>query len=424
MSNPNQTFATVDDAYLARIIERVAHRLVYVAPGLGMETAWALADAMSNQQVDVTIILDADADTCRIGYGDAEALQFLSEAAARLQFKLRRQAGLRIGLLVVDDEVVIWSPTARLVEPERDNDQPNAIVLSGPVAQKFETAVGAGSGAGPTPQAEIGRTPLEDHEIKSTIEELRQNPPAPFDLAQKTRVFSTRFQFVEFEIKGAEWIERRVKLSSLLLNADLPEALQDILETQVRPFQAEADVKLAVPHLVLGKRAYHKDGTRMMVPATQAEIMKFWADTRDRYLRHLKGFGWLIQRDQLKDFRDEVEAFEETLRAWVDAFREHVRARQNALIEEIVGAIKARIERSKQPGKYKDTDLNDMVREGLERLRIIEPKVRIVYKNVAWESSRDEEFIAALEAAIPEEDREGWFQEFIAAPERGKGRTV
>lgn len=416
-----ETFAAVDDAFLAKGIDSASSRVVYVAPGVGQATAQALVRAIRREALSVTIILDSDEEAYRIGYGDARALVALHDAAAREGFPLRRQAGLRIGLLVLDDELVIWAPTARSVEQERAQEQPNAVVLKGAVVQKVEAAVGSDNSPVLPDQAEIGKEAMRPEELKDTIESLKANPPAPFDLARRTHVFSTRFQFVEFEIRGAEWTERRIKLSSLLLNADLPEDLQDLLETQVRPFQAAADLAFDVPLVVRGKRVFEQDGKRMTDPQTQAEIVKGWSSIRDRYLHQLKGFGWLIRRDRLDTFRTEIDAYEETLRAWVNAFQAHIGRDEDRLVQSIVASIAGRLQRSVRQDKFQGVDLKAEVQRGLQRLRVIEPTVRIVLKNVSWESSRDSEFLAALEKALPKKELEGWFEEFTAARQRARG---
>jgi hypothetical protein len=412
------TFAVVDDAFLGRGIDDARSRIVYVAPGVGKATAAALSRAMTRESVSLTIILDANEDAYRIGYGEPCALMALHDTAVRTQFPLRREAGLRIGLAALDEQVIIWAPTARSVEPEPKETQPNAIVLGGAVVAKVEEAVAADNSSVLPTDAEIGREALRPEELNKTIESLKTNPPAPFDLSARTRVFSTRFQFVEFEVRGAEWTERRIKLSSLLLNSDLPDSLQDILETQVRPFQAAADVRFKVPYLVHGRLAYEQDGNKMLEPMTQGEIVKAWAEIRDRNLRQLKGFGWLIRRDRLEQFRAEVSAYEETLGAWVEAFREHVAQDEARLIQAIVDSIRQRVDRSTQRDKLAKLDLNAEVQRGLQRLRVIEPMVRIVLKNVSWESSRDQEFLDALQTALPKEELKGWFEEFTAAKER------
>lgn len=410
-----ETFQAINDEALASIIRRAVKRVVYVSPGVGQATTEALVDAIKLGRVAVTVIIDADEDACRIGYGDHKALAALHEATRNLQFPLRQQQGIRIGLLVSDDDLVIWAPTARSVEAERKPEQPNAIVLKGPAVDKVEAAVGSDQSSVLASQAEIGRTALRPQHLAQTVQKLNDNPPAPFDLSQKTHVFSTRFQFVEFEVRGAEWTERRIKLSSLVLNADLPEALQDILETRIHPFHSAADTAFAIPLVVNGEKAFRADGSRLVVAAKQADIAKEWVRIRDRYLKPVKGFGWLIQRDRLEKFKAEIEAYEECLKAWVDAFRNHVRADEDNLIDSIVSSISARIERATNRDRQEGLNLKAEVAKGLQRIRVIDPKVRIVLKNVSWESSRDNEFNAALKQAFTQEELQGWFEEFTAA---------
>jgi hypothetical protein len=412
------SFHAINDESLARLINQASRTVICVSPGVGLATTYALKRAIEHGKVSVTIIIDSDEDAYRIGYGEHKALALLHEVTNAQQFPLRRQPGLRIGVLVSDDQLVIWAPTARSVEPEREHEEPNAIVLRGSVVETVEAAVGADQSRVLPAQAEIGREALRPEHLKNAVESLKANPPAPFDLAQKTRVFSTRFQFVEFELRGAEWTERRVKLSSLFLNADLPEELQDILETQVHPFQSAADIAFDIPLLINGQPAYRKDGTRMLMAVKQADIAKEWSGIRDRYLRQIKGFGWLIQKDQLPRFRAEISHYEESLIAWVKAFREHVKAEEDKLIDSIVNSIATRLARSKKPNSNRGIDLEAEVRKGLQRMRVIEPKVRIVLKNVSWESSRDQEFTLALKRAFTADELKGWFEEFTAAKQQ------
>lgn len=418
MTEREQVFVAVDDARLATTIRAARKRVVFAAPGLGQLAGGALADAIGRLGGQITIILDADAEACRIGYGDPEALQALHDAASRQQAPLRRQAGLRIGILLADDTVLIWSPIARSVESERRDEQPNGLVLEGPATDICSTAMGADGTSTLPGDADIGREPLTLDALKDTVADLERNPPAPFDLARRTRVFSSRYQFVEFEIRGAQWAERRINLSSVLLNADLPESLRDMLDTQIRPYQEADEPSFEVPHLMLGRRLFDQDGKRIDVLATQSQVLKYWTEIRDHYLRQLSGFGWLVRKDQLGKFRDAAAGFEETLRIWVKAFREHVHGREDMLVKDIVSAIHARIGRSADQKALRELDLEAEVRAGLARMRVIEPQVRIVLKNVAWESTRDTEFQAALERALSANERRGWFEEFTAARER------
>lgn len=418
------TFCAISDKSIADRIRRATKRVAYVSPGVGVETSKALIEAAEAGKVSLTVIIDTDEDAYRIGYGDAEALAELHKAARDIELPLRCQPGLRIGVLIADDELMIWAPTAKSVEQERVQAQPNAIVLTGAVTAAINNAIGADDSHVLPNEAEIGSSPLDHENLQATIERLHQNPPAPFALAQKTRVFSTRFQFVEFELRGAECTERRVKLASLFLNADLPDDLQDILETQIRPFQNATDQAFDIPLVVNGEKAYRHDGTSMLVAAKQGDMAKAWTGIRDRYLTQIKGFGWLIRKDQLEKFRAEVAAHEDCLKAWVNAFREQAKKDEAGLIDSIASSIKSRMEHSQRKSNAPAIDIRAEVEKGLQRMRVIEPKVRIVLKNVAWESVRDEEFTDALRRAFSEEDMKGWFEEFIAAKQASTSTDV
>ena len=418
MNSTKRIFVAVDDRFLAETIGNGKERIVYAAPGVGEHSARALVDAINRLSGQVTIILDADPEVCRIGYGDPKALQILHHSACEQQLPLRRQAGLRIGVLVADDLVVAWSPIARSVEQERLSKQPNGLVLDGTPASVCATAMAAEDTSVLPTDAEIGTEPLKVEKLQEALDDLRRNPPVPFDLARRTRVFSSRFRFVEFEIRGAQWTERKINLSGVLMNADLPEELRDVLDTQIRPYREKNEPAFDVPHLVCGIRAFDQHGKKILVKATQGRVLGYWTEIRDRYLRHVPGFGWLIKREDLEAFREAATAFEETLRDWVKAFGEYSDARKKALEDGIVSAIRERIRRSDLNGKLKNLDLEAEVRLGLERMRVINPQVRIVLKDIAWESTRDAEFLEALEKAFPPHDRQGWLEEFTAARER------
>lgn len=64
-------------------------------------------------EVSITIIADPDEEGYRLGYGDLAGLEELQQMAATHHIGLRCQPGLRIGLLLVDQNVLVWSPRQR-----------------------------------------------------------------------------------------------------------------------------------------------------------------------------------------------------------------------------------------------------------------------------------------------------------------------
>ena len=127
---------------LAERIRRAKQRIVFVGPGVSEEVARALVESCRSR-VTVTVVLDLREDTCRIGYGDVEGLGYLKAHATGIA--LQQHAGVRLGLLVADDDVAIWSPTPRSVDDDRKHDQPNGIVLEGLAADGSVAGPGDGT---------------------------------------------------------------------------------------------------------------------------------------------------------------------------------------------------------------------------------------------------------------------------------------
>ncbi len=121
-----KTFCAVDDAALVKMIGAAKHRIVFIAPGLNLKVADALGKRFEEMDnLDVTVVLDPDEDVCRIGYGEVAALVRLHALAQETGFWLKSQPGLRVGVLLADEQTLVWSPTARSVE-EQPSSNPAA----------------------------------------------------------------------------------------------------------------------------------------------------------------------------------------------------------------------------------------------------------------------------------------------------------
>jgi hypothetical protein len=72
----DRTFAVASDASLVDLIQRARRRLVVVCPALTDLVASALADRLADEgSLCVTVILDADPEVYRLGYGTEGALE-------------------------------------------------------------------------------------------------------------------------------------------------------------------------------------------------------------------------------------------------------------------------------------------------------------------------------------------------------------
>ena len=89
----------------------------------------------------------------------------------------------------------------------------------------------------------------------------------------------------------------------------------------------------------------------------------------------------------------------------------------------MVDLIASRMEKASGKEKLTRSAIELLVRKGLDNLRVIEPCVKVVFKNITVESTRDQEFLDILKKNLSAEELEGWFHIFDAAPMVRPGQT-
>jgi hypothetical protein len=409
-------FQSVQDEDLVRSIESATSRVVFFAPGVSEVVSKALIYCMQGGRVgQIMMVLDGDEEACRLGYCDAPSLEKLFAAAQLFKIPLKRQPGLRIGLLMTDDNVLIWTPTPLMFEAPRQHAEPNGMVLTPQTLKELPQAMGVDPNQ-PNTTAEIGTVALNIDEVKKVVAAIKAAPPAPFNLARLSRVFSVKFQFIETVLRGAELTKREMRLDSLIVNSDAPEALRPLLHTTVQPFSTDADKSVEVGVLVNGELAYRKSGEVLTRPTTQAEMRAYWDALTDQYIVNLPGFGKIIRLTDKAKFEEGRTAFELILKAWVAGFQQLVRGDHDKRVANVVDLIVSRMKNLAEKERMSRDAIDRLVRKGLDNLRVIEPGVKVVYKNITVESTRDQEFLDVLKKNLSAEELKGWFHIFDAAP--------
>jgi hypothetical protein len=189
-------------------------RVVYAAPSVSLEVSSALINASERLGAgNVAIVLDVSEDVFRLGYGVIDALNLLHER----NISVRHSEGLRISLVIIDDEGFIFCQPALLVDAaRRGDDQPNAVRAS------FEQIEGLMSAVIPPPtqrtlpldgtdtqpssqtgqdalpaldQAEIGQKLAPAAQIEKIERAIQANPVDNFDLTRVVKVFAAYIQF-------------------------------------------------------------------------------------------------------------------------------------------------------------------------------------------------------------------------------------
>ncbi len=392
------TFAVASEENLIALIRKARRRLVFIGPAVTDRVAHALGARLADEgRISVTVILDADPEVYRLGYGTEAALDRLREAAARNLFDLRVQEGVRIGVVISDDVTMVFSPVPLLIEAEStSSEKPNAIVLSGAPAERLAEAAGAGP-AETAPSQEIGKRPLTPAAVEAVKKDLKANPPQPFNVARAMRVFSSEVQYVEFEVENYRMSSRLVELPQELLDIS-DEKLREQISGRVRP-----------PAKILGP---FELTVEMPTGPETAQIDEKWLTAERKRIENeytfiVPKFGRVILRTERPSFDAEVERFKRNLDKYKAAVAAALEAAKSQFEKSLIDEFLPRWQR-RPPYRYTryhteptlddlQRELRSIVQEVISRaLSFEKPRVSVVYKNVAPESVRDPKFLEPL----------------------------
>ena len=253
------------------------------------------------------VVMDVDAEVCRLGYGTLQGLELLQAAAAKVGGLVCHQPSIRICVVVCDDATLVFSPTPLLVEAGSSRlDQPNGIRLGAPPPQ---LALDLGL-SGTEPTRAIGLDAVRPGDVAKVAADLKANPPVQFDVARKVRVFNAALEFVEFELHGC-FLSRKT--------AVIPPDLLGLAQDDATKRRLRSSFKL----LDEGDTVDEQQPSEARSKAERKRIA-------DAYLRPLKGFGTVILQANKEEFQAEVEK----LKKLVQDFRAKLAAKLHKLMED------------------------------------------------------------------------------------------
>jgi hypothetical protein len=208
-------FRSLDSAAIAEDIRAAKFSVCYASPGIQIEPANAMVDLAGRIGPDlITVCLDFDEQVMRMGFGDLAAVKSLRDAG----IEVNSTPGLRTGLVIVDHEGYIFTPTALYLEAEdRPADAPNAMRLSKDqvteaLARLSPAAKAIAIAFAKTDQEkerireqaiEVPSAKVADEGFAAVERRLEEAPPVRFDIARQVRVFNAYLQYVELKLTGA-----------------------------------------------------------------------------------------------------------------------------------------------------------------------------------------------------------------------------
>jgi len=425
----SRTFTNVDDKVLCEIIAHARQRLVFVAPGIRPPVAQALTAAMSLVPGPaIHLVLDVDAEVCRLGYGDKDfkGMQILQAAAAKHNLTVNHHPGIRIGLLIADDTTLIYSPTLELIEAESHlPDKPNAIILQNELPPQLADACAVGSRGFAT--LEIGLDPIDNRAVEAVKQDLQDRPPKEFNVARIERVFSSMLQYVELTIEDYKLTRR-----SLLLNPELF-GVRDVevvrrLTNRYHLFSETDALMVDIPHIDQTAKPDPKKPKEKFGPLSidrERNLIK------KRFVIEAGRYGTLILRRNVPDFERELKVLEAKISEYRTAVQEQIKMRTQEIVDELLTALLERL-RAAPPDHWHSRFLEkEPTNEDIKRLfhedvqgevnRVktdFNPKVFTAYKDVTYQTFSDEKFRELMEKRFGRDAIAAIFNEHDAAPEQ------
>lgn len=280
------SFEAVNDQSISQLIRSAQRRVLLVVPAVSQEIAMAIEDRWRALGADaVSVVTDLSDIPYRLGFGEAEGLKVLKDAAKSAQAVIQVEEGVRIGLVLADDTLLLFTPTAQALESQpdpRSGSAHNGLLFASEgsaMGQAVEKAA-----------IEIGRRTADDFSIRRVEKALEQNPPKQFEVSRVEWVFNSIIEFVELELKGVEVQRRKASLPPDLLNL-IPEASSRHL--------------LSASFHLLDKDDLTGDPEAKGFDEIRQEKQKI----AEQYLEVLPHYGTVIRRAGKKAFLEAIEAF-------------------------------------------------------------------------------------------------------------------
>jgi len=425
----SRTFTSVDDRVLCDVIAGARNRLVFIAPGIRPPVAEALAEAMKVvPTTSIHLVLDVDAEVCRLGYGDKDfkGMELLQSAAAERSLTVNHHPGIRIGLLIADDTTLVYSPTPELIETEsRQPNKPNAIVLQNALPTQLADACAVGtSGLKPV---EVGLDKIDNRKVEEVKRDLQDRPPKEFNVARIERVFNSLLQYVELKIENYKLTSRTLSLNAELFGVRDVEVVRR-LTNRYRLFSGTDSLTVQIPHI--GKDA-KPDANKPKEKFGPLSIDRERIGIKKQFVIDAGRFGTLILSRNVPAFEKEIKVLEAKIGEFQKAVQEHIKTRVQQIIDELLEALLERL-KAAPPDHWRsrfldenptDDDIKRLFGEEVEaeikRVKTdFKPKVFVAYKAVTYQTFKDPKFRELVEKRFGKKAIDDILSEHDAAPEQ------
>lgn len=407
-------FTTLDGTRIEKEIGLARSSIILAASGISSAIAVALVAASQRlASGNVQVVLDVSPSVARLGYGEHAAVELLRAAG----LDVRHHAGLRIGVLICDRQGWSFTSTPRLVEAtaSADTDAFNAIalteaqvmVLRGELPQVSGNVVDMVSRPPEFPPV-VGSQKLDVTTLDKVKAALEIAPPQQFDLARQTQVYAALIEFVELSFEGFNIQSRRVQLPSTLpMIASKDKSLKERLTASLK---------------VLDK---------IEKPKVLKDITESLEELRKAYLVPVGPAGRVMLKSKRNGFEAELKTIEDSLQTCKESLVQDLKKVLDAVVASITPELARAVLMDPPPrfrGLFPATaeSAAEYVREQLEKTfpsaenLVAGMKIHKFYKDVTYETLKNEEFAERVLSEIPKSVLDGSLLNESTAAESGK----
>lgn len=424
MSEP--LFLSLNSIEVAKLIRAARRSVCFAAPGILQEPAKAMAEVADRIGPElITVCLDFDEKVMRMGFGEMEAVNALRKA----NIEVRTVHGMRTGLVIVDGEGYIFTPTALYLESEdRSTDAPNAMRLSGkqakealarlsPVAKMIamaHTDTEEEREQIREQAVEVPSEPVADQDVKDVERRLTETPPVQFDIARQVRVYSSYLQYVEFELKGVALQRRQLTIPPDVLNLDDSEELRGRLRTTFEIIEKNSPISWSSERLEYHLNRIRERWTRKLPEGAGRIMLKSDKPQLDKKLEEFN--------KKLEQHRELV--WEELWETMDKALEQIVKYYLPRILESPPNDLRRQIIRAEptvdEARDWLNRKLKPVFDKAFDRLKSNVEKMQLIvrYKDVTYETLNREDFLQSVQKEYPYINWDQAHEEYLAAGEK------
>lgn len=417
--NETSIFCALSSHQVANLIREAKHRICYISPGIQDEPAVALIEVFARSPaVELSVSLDFDERTLRMGYGRLSAVERLRAEG----ILVTQSTGFRIAVLIVDDNGWVFSPTALYLEAEPQTDEiPNALRLTD--SQVREVLIRLSPDAkrkavadAETPeeaarieatQLECGQEPITTHQLDAVKEAINLAPPVSFDVARQVRVFEPYLQYVELKLSGAAIQRHRIRVPRTLQALGAASDLAGRLRTTFDLVEKSSQLSSKVIEDELNDirtnftPSLGKDHGRVVLKSAKPHLVKRLAELRKKLEEHQKKVQTELQA-KLDESRAQVLEY-------------YLPLAQKNLPDALLGQLLRPKPDDKDIRLWIDDELKGVFPAAKELVQKMSLEER--YKDVTFETLDRPDFLESVKSAFPRINWEKAYEEFKAAGE-------